>query len=276
MALTIQQKSNFSNFPKPAELIEIRETAALEASDRVLINTLYRRAHDAGSMDQPTASWSIPMADLNAGTHESNDRLRASLKRLLGVQVTVTHQDSETGEETVLQTVLFTHFSSPASGPGNLEYGIPDKLRAVLAKSSRWGRIKAEIVHAMSSKYAIALYELLRLRANLKYCSETIPIDRFRALLGVPPGTYENGTNFLNKVINPAVLEVNGLSELNCSVKFVRDHTRAPITAVVLGWWEKSTDENRAAIRELNSSKAGRKARLRDQVETIQTQEAIA
>lgn len=276
MALTIQQKSNLSNFPKPAELIEIRETAALEASDRVLINALYKHAHDSGDLAKPAARWSIPMADLNAGTHESNDRLRASLKRLLGVQVTVTHRDAETSEETVLQTVLFSHFSSPLSGPGNLDYGIPEELRAILAKSSRWGRIKAEIVHAMSSKYGIALYELLRLRANLKYCSETIPIDRFRTLLGVPLGAYENGTDFLRRVINPAILEVNGLSELNCSVKFVREHTRAPITAVVLGWWDKNTDENRAAIRELNSSKTGRKARLRGQVETPLTQEAIA
>ena len=275
MALTLQQKSNNSNFPKPAELIEIRETAALEASDRVLINTLYRLAHDSGDLAKPEARWSIPMADLNIGKHESNDRMRESLKRLLGVQVTVTYQAPDMGEEKVLQTVLFTHFSSPLSGPGNLDYGIPDELRAILVRSGRWGRIKAEIVHAMSSKYAIALYELVKLRANLKYCSETIPIDRFRALLGVPPGAYENGTDFLRRVINPAVLEVNGLSELNCSVKFVRDHTRAPITAVLLGWWEKNIDQNRAAIQELNRSKLGRKARLTGKAETISQEVAL-
>ncbi|WP_234732416.1 replication initiation protein, partial [Acidocella facilis] len=197
------------------------------------------------------------------------ERVRESLRRLLGVQVTVTH-NNEAGAPRVLQTILFSHFDTPLSGPGDLIFGIPKELRAILAKSGRWGRIKAEVVHAMSSKYAIALYELLRLRANMDNCVETLPIDRFRALLGVPPGTYADGANFLKKVIEPAVLEVNGLSELGCKIELVRVHSRAPASKVVLAWWKKGDEEQRPAIQELNRSKLGRKARLRGQVETVQ------
>ena len=66
----------------------------------------------------------------------------------------------------------------------------------------------------MTSKYAIALYELVQLRTNLDRCVETFPLARFRELLGVPPGAYERGANFAARVTEPALLEVNGLSDI--------------------------------------------------------------
>jgi len=268
MALTISQKSNISGFPKPAELIEITGTSALEAQDRVLMNTLYKLTHDSGDLAKPGARWSVPLADLNTGTHKGLERVRESLSRLLGVQVAVTYDD-DNGKTRVLQTVLFSHFDTPLSGPGALRFGIPEELRAILARSGRWGRIKAEIVHAMTSKYAIALYELLRLRANMENCTEMFTLERFRALLGVPPGTYSDGRDFRKSVVEPAVLEINGLSELGCKIELIRKHSRAPVEKVLLGWWLKNPDENREAIQELNRSKLGRKARLRGDGESL-------
>lgn len=90
----------------------------------------------------------------------------------------------------------------------------------------------AEIGYAMSSKYAVAVYEMVCLRANLDRCVETIDLMRFRKLVGVPPGAYERGDNFMRFVIRPALLEVNGLSDLGVDIQMVRMHSRAPITAV--------------------------------------------
>jgi hypothetical protein len=69
--------------------------------------------------------------------------------------------------------------------------GLPKKLQPILAGSNRLGRIKAEAVCAMTSKYAIALYEMVQLRANLDRCIETFLLSRFRDLRGVPPGAYD-------------------------------------------------------------------------------------
>ena len=55
----------------------------------------------------------------------------------------------------------------------------------------------------MTSKYAIALYELIQLRANMDKCVDDFPTDRFRELLGVPPGTYARPDNFQRKVLDP-------------------------------------------------------------------------
>lgn len=274
MSLTLKQQSNASGFPKPSELIEITGTSGLEAQDRMIMNTLYRHAHDSGDLAKPGASWSLALAELKFSTHKDLDRVRESLSRLLGIQVSVTFSDPETGEEKVLQTVLFEHFITSKKGAAyaSVEFGIPAKLRAILARSDRWGRIKAEVVHAMSSKYAIALYEQVRLRAELRgRMTETFPIDRFRDLLGVPPGTYAAGKDFQKFVVEPAALEVNGLSEMGCKIELIRIHSRAPISKVMLAWWKKDGEENRPAIQELNRSKLGRKARLRGQVETAQT-----
>jgi hypothetical protein len=90
-------------------------------------------------------------------------------------------------------------------------------------------------------------------------------------LLNVPPGSYERGLDFQRKVIDPALLEVNGLSDMGVAIELRRRHARAPIHEVALSWWKKSPEEYRAASEERNRSKVGRMARLRGHVETTQT-----
>jgi hypothetical protein len=217
-------------------------------------------------------TWEIQMADLRLSAHESNDRLRESLGRLLSVQVNVSYQDSS-GRALVLQTHLFDGFVTPrdsGAGGGFVRFGVPDALRAVLAQSGRWGRIKAEVVCAMTSKYAMALYELVELRAGLDRCVEHLPLDRFRDLLGVPPGKLTRGPDFMRFCVEPALLEVNGLSEMGVQIQLIRAHARAPATGVALSWWRKEGDDFRAAHAERQRSKVGRMARLRGQVEGIQ------
>ena len=45
-SLTIRQQSNYSGFPKAAELIEIEGAHRVKASDRALMNTLLQHAHE--------------------------------------------------------------------------------------------------------------------------------------------------------------------------------------------------------------------------------------
>src|SRR3954453_8151813 len=252
MSLTLDQRTNADGVPKAAELIEISGGYALEASDRAIMNLLYQHAHDSGRLADPSASWEMPITALRPSKHNGTDRIRDSLARLLSVQVKVAYRESKTGRDRVLLTHLFESFDMPADEGvgGPVRFRVPASLVPVLAQSSRWGRIKAEIVCAMSSKYAIALYEMVQLRANMERCLETFALERFRDLLGVPPGAYERGNDFIKRVIEPAVLEVNGLSEFGVKVEVERAYSRAPITGVILGWWRKDTDEFRATHRE--------------------------
>lgn len=268
--LTLLQRTNLDGFPKAGELIEITGAHELEAADRAILNLLFQHAHDSGRLGDRDAEWSVPMAALRPSAHESNDRLVESLIRILRVAVKVPIPEPETGEPAWLLTHLVEGFVLPASGSGVLRFSIPRKLQPILVRSNRWGRIKAEVVCAMTSKYAIALYEMVCLRANMTRCIETIPIDRFRDLMGVPPGAYASDRDFRVKVIEPAVLEVNGLSDVGVQIEVVRRNMRTPITAVTIAWWKQQGDAFRATLRERNQSKVGRMARLRGKAEAVQ------
>lgn len=272
----MEQKSNCDGVPKAAELIEVTGASALEASDRAILNLLYQHAHDSGRLIETGAEWEIPITALRFSKHYGTERIPESLTLLLGVQVRVSYVDKATGESRDLMTHLFNFFDIPSGGrPGSIRYGVPDKLRPILATSSRWGRIKAEVVCAMSSKYAMALYEMVQLRGNLDRSLERFPIARFRELIGVPPGTYERGNDLLRYVVSPAVLEVNGLSEFGIRLDIERAHLRAPISAVSLVWWRKQGDEYRATSRERQRSKLGRKARLQGGVVEVASTVAL-
>jgi len=267
MAITLEQKTNAVGFPKAGELIEITGAHELEAQDRAVLNLLYQHAHDSGRLGDISAEWELPMAALRPSRHESNDRLRDSLHRLLRVVVTVPFLSAKDSEPRLVKTHLFDFFDLSADERAvnaTVRFGLPKRLQPVLARSSRWGRIKAETVCAMTSKYAIALYELVQLRAGMDRCVETFAIERFRDLMGVPPGKLLRGPDFERRVIEPAVLEVNGLSNLGVQVELVRAHTRAPITAITLAWWHKQGDEFRASYTEQQRPKQGRLARLRE------------
>ncbi len=241
ISLTTKQQSNFDGFPKAAELIEIEGAHALEASDRAMFNQLLQTAHDSGRLTEANVEWEIPLAALRraATKHESNDRIRDSLRRLRRTEVRVTYVSARTDLSRTMETHLleFTDTDDVDSPAATVQFGIPNRLRAVLARSNRWGRIRCEVSYAMTSKYAIALYEMVCLRANLSRCVETIEMDRFRDLLGVPPGAYERADNFMRNVVTPALLEVNGLSEISVQIEMVRRHPRAPAHAVALAWW---------------------------------------
>lgn len=269
---TLAQKTNHTGFPKAGELIEITGAHALGAADRAILNLLYQHAHDSGHLGEPDVEWELPMSALRPSRHESNDRLRDCFERLMRVVVQVPLPDARTGEPRIVLTPLFEFFdlsADEAKGDATVRYGVPKKLRPVLMRSNRWGRIKAEVVCAMTSKYAMALYELVQLRAGLDRCVEQFSLERFRDLLGVPPGKLTRGPDFERRVIGPAVLEVNGLSDLGVKVELTRAHSRSPISGVTLGWWRKEGDEFRAAYAERSRSKLGRMARLRGRVESV-------
>jgi plasmid replication initiation protein len=191
------------------------------------------------------------------------------LVKLMQVVVQVSYTTDVYGEppeQRIMVAGLFrfldvarTDFASRAM----LRYGISRELIEILERSSRWGRIKAEVFCAMKSKYAVTLYEMLELRRNMDRCIETFSVERFREMLGVKADAYKLGPDFQRYVIDPAVLEVNGLSDMGVTINLERKHSRAPVHGVTIAWWKKDAEEMQAAVRERNRSKLGRMARLK-------------
>ena len=129
-------------------------------------------------------------------------------------------------------------------------------------------------MYAFTSKYALALYEIVQKRGNMKYkTSEEFPLETFRKLLGVEAGKLEQFKSFKQRAIDSAVLEVNGLGEFGCKVEPI--YTGRKVTAVKLSWWTKTLEEKKAALHELRSSRVGRRARLSGTVEQVTPLKAL-
>ena len=273
MSLTVAQKTNYNGFPKPGELIEITGAHGLEAADRAILNRLYQLAHEAGNIRRPRRSGKSRSPACVPRRTRATTACAPPWSVSCGFR-SLSPTSTARARPGRSLTHLFEFFDlsdAESNLSGTLRFGLPRKLRPIIARSNRWGRIKAEVVCAMSSRYAMALYELIQLRAGMDRCVEVFPIDKFRALLGVPPDAYERGNNFVQKVIQPAVLEVNGLSDMGVTVEVRGRSTRAPIEAIVVAWHRKEGDEFREALRERERSKLGRSARLRGTVEAITT-----
>ena len=152
-----------------------------------------------------------------------------------------------------------------ARSNGIVFYSFPAAVRGIIRQSSQYARLQKQVMFAFSSKYALALYEMVQKRGNLKYkTSEEFPIETFRGMLGVETGKLTQFKSFKQRAIDPAVLEVNGLGEFGCKVEPI--YTGRKVTAVRLSWWVKNLDERINAMNELRFSRVGRRARLKGEV----------
>ena len=268
---TIDQKPNGDEFAKARELIEIRGTGGLSLQDRRVMNVLYA---SAGSKLCDEVDHVIGIAELR-GTHKGGERVTDSIRRLMRTLVEVPTTDSNGAPATKLVQILSdsTVTDDENNPAGLVVYSFSKKMREIIKDSTLWGRVRSAVVFAFTSKYALALYELITARINLKdVWKEDFSVEDFRGLLGVPDGKLERIPNLLQRVIQPAVLEVNGLANFGVEIEPIRTggKLRGLVTGFRVAWWEKDIPDLQAAYNELKRVKVGRLARLRGQVETAE------
>jgi hypothetical protein len=271
---TIDQKPNGDEFAKARELIEIRGTGGLSLLDRRVMNVLYA---NAGQRLCDDVKHVIGIAELR-GTHKGAERVTDSIRRLMKTLVEVPTTDKNGDPATKLVQILSdTTISDDEKNPaGVVVYSFSTGMREIIKDSTLWGRVRNAVIFAFTSKYALALYELITARINLKYVwKEEFTVKDFRALLGVPDGKLERIPNLLQRVIQPAVLEVNGLANFGVNIEPIRTggKVRGLVTGFRVEWWDKDIPDLQAAYNELKRVKVGRMARLRGQVETAQAPE---
>lgn len=254
---------------KPGELVDMRAGADLSLQDRRIFNLLVENAWSEITEDKPHR---IAMARLRGPRHKGGERVADSVKALMTTLVEV--PTTLDGEPAIFATQLLgetTRFIDENSANAMLEYSFPKGLRRVIQDSRYWGRIKAHVMFAFTSKYALALYEAVCLRGNLRVSEQTFSVEDFRALLGIEPGKLEQPFNLKKWALDPALTEVNGLSDFTVEIDPIRDggQQRGKLTGFRLYWERKSGDEWRGVLDELFRSSVGRSARLRNTVEEI-------
>ena len=166
-----------------------------------------------------------------------------------------------------MQILSDTTLSDDDDNPtGQVVYCFSKGMRDIIKDSTLWGRVRHAVIFAFTSKYSLALYELIAARINLKHVwQEEFSVDDFRALLGVPDGKLERIPNLLQRVIQPAVLEVRKMAAFGVEIEPIRKggQQRGLVTGFKVSWWRKDESELKEAFQELNQPKVGRMARLR-------------
>ena len=194
--LTIDQKPTETDFAKARELIEIRGTGELSLHDRRVINILYQ---NAGTRLCDDVEHVISIArlrgqgEIGGGGHKGSERVKDSILRLMKtvVQVPTVGKNGRPATRRV-QVLSDTTTSDDEDDPsGQVVYSFSPGMRAIIKDSTLWGRVRTAVVFAFTSKYSLALYELITARINLKHIwQEEFSVEDLRALLGVPVANW--------------------------------------------------------------------------------------
>lgn len=257
------------SFAKPGELIEIRGGDALTQADKLTFNLLIVNAWPRITEKREH----VIRKSLLRGNHESTDRLNETMQRLRSVEVQIRGtRDGKAGWWT--DHILGKQFTQD-DPDGNLYYTFTDTIREIITNSDHWGRLQAQVMLALSSKYALALYEMVQKRAGLRgRFEETLTLDDLRAALGVPPGKLLRYPDLRRYCLEPAVAEVDALS--SCHVRLDPVKEGRSVGKIKLRWFPKTEESLKAAHEELQRHKAGRKARITGTVEAVSGQQELA
>lgn len=255
---------------KPGELIDIRGASNLTLAARRLYNDLIARSFGP-EMGENGTEWTVRLSELR-GLHASNDRIEDSIEALMRTLVVIRSQD---GTQKRYQLLGSNTLWSGEDGSRKLTYSLGKGMPELLRDSRVFGKLDSVVMHHMTSKYALSLYEIVAKRVRLKHkFAEQFALDDLRDLLGVPAGKLRAYHQLRQKALEPSVAEVNQLAEFGCRFDPIKDGRK--IVAVRLSWWLKDDEAKREAYAELHRHRVGRKARRTGAVEAIEVAEAIA
>jgi hypothetical protein len=249
---------------KPGELVDVVELTPLKLVDRRTYNLLIAHAWDRIAED---VEHTIPKAVLR-GTHESNDRLSDTIQRLMAAQAEV--RIIRDGKRYLQSIHLLGTVARPEdeAEDGNVYYRFPAELRDIIQQSNIFARLHTDVMFCFTSKYALALYEMIQKRGNLKHKNtEEFGLDEMRGFLGVRRGRLLEYADLRRKALIPAVQEVNAFSPFMVQLDAIRHGKK--VTKLRLIWFRKDEQGLKAAWTELQRHKAGRKARIIGLAEVI-------
>src|SRR5215510_13221087 len=109
---------------------------------------------------------------------------------------------------------------------GVFTYAYSPELRRRLHNPAMYARLDLNLQRRFVSKYGLALWELCAdyLGSGREY-GETpyIPLESFRKLMGITESAYPSFKRLKDKVINPAVEEINNVSDFRVVVDYLRE-----------------------------------------------------
>ncbi len=171
--------------------------------DRRTYNLLMAHAWDRIDEDVEHA---IPKAALR-GTHKGNERLSDTIRRLMGGPGRGAHHPRRQALHPSIHLAAGTVSTGRRMSEERRQRSITASradMREIIRESSIFARLQTEVMFCFSSKYALALWEMIQKRGNLKHknTDEFTP-DELRKMLGVPRGKLKEFSHFRQQGADP-------------------------------------------------------------------------
>lgn len=165
-------------------------------------------------------------ADVFAKQFPSTDKghvyhqLREAMDALYDRSVTLYETDDETGEPQVTKTRWISR-ASYVDGAGRIKIVFTeDVIKYIHRLETEFTRYQLDKISGMSSAHAVRIYELL---AQYKKAGKrNLPLKDLRNWLQIEPDEYKLTANFMRKVLDAAVKQINEHSDLTVSYKPIK------------------------------------------------------
>jgi hypothetical protein len=251
---------------KPGELVtaEYPDGSTMTAAARKTLVLLLHAAAGAGGED---IEHSIAKAAIR-GTHESNDRLRRTLDELQRVLLRVRVKSPRGNDAVLVAPIISQRIEETADDARAMVWWrFSEPMRRVIGASDHYAELHRQTVLALESRYAVTLYELGALLHRREDPVWRGTLDQLREQFGVPGGKLPRWVDLRRFVLEPATAEVQQLAAFDVTWREFRQ--AGAVIGVEFRFWPKDPDARAASMRELDSSRVGRKARRNGKAERV-------
>ena len=262
---TLKAKVSEHSLVKPGELIDVVELTPLKLHDKRLFNEMLANAwNEIGEGKEHR----IHKSDIRA-IDKNLERLEDSVDRLMGTIIkTIVEEDGEKYKRTF---TFLARIDNAIRDDGWIKYKFSDDAENMMLNSNVFARIQREIMFALSSRYSLALYEILAKRINLSHTqSEVFELPVFRQMLGVPEDKYKLMSHLRTRILDTAFGEVQQLTNIGCAYQLVRNRGKG-YTHIKLTWFPKDASASFDAQKNRQKPKGQQLAERREAAEILRT-----
>jgi plasmid replication initiation protein len=251
---------------KPGELAsaEYPDGSTMTAAARKTLVLLLHAAAGAAGED---VEHCIAKAALR-GTHESNDRIRRVLDELQRVLLRVRVKSPRGHDAVLVAPIISQRIEETADDARSMVWWrFSEAMRRVIAASDHYAELHRQTVLALESRYAVTLYEMGALLHRREDPVWRGTLEQLRERFGVPGGKLRRWADLRRFVLEPATAEIQQLASFDTPWREFR-HAGAVI-GVEFRFWPKDPNARAASLREIDSSRVGRKARRTGKAERV-------
>jgi hypothetical protein len=223
---TLEDASIRSIVRKHTAMVHISNTN-LSLVDRKIYNLLLMNASQSG---KNTEHYHIELNKLIKGIGHDNlyknyKFIQESVRKLAGttVQYNILKKDRKND-----WTIIMALFSYAEFKGGILKYSFPEMVRTAISHPNLYTTLNLGYQKALSSKYSMALWEFCNEHIDTGKIPESINIlniklDKLKYVIGADDKTYAQFKVFNQKVLKPALKEINEHTDLDITFEVKRE-----------------------------------------------------